>query len=114
MFSRCCNLKKHQHGEPIHDSSSKESLNFEYLRGPSFEIPCDMVQPFSFTIKDDIMLRMENSIATLNQPGLPSPRVDLNQHIHPCFSEFIASFEQEEGGLIAGLEQQSVPSPKGI
>ena len=80
-------------GNPIHGSSNEENVSFEALIKPIFvKDPYGLVYPRLFTIDDVIGLHMEDCIRDIEQPGLPSPRLDLNHYFQPLFSRIDASF----------------------
>ena len=90
-----------------------KSINFKYLKKPTFELPHDLVWPHSFTINDDRKLHVENSIVDLDNPCLLSPRMDFNLHSRPHVYEIIAYFGEKGGGFIriyCMVEKQSVSS----
>ena len=65
-------------GVPMY-SSNEVVVNFEDHGKATFDkIYHDWVQSYSLTIEDDIRLHMEISTTNVEQPGLPSLRVDLN------------------------------------
>ena len=72
--------------KPIYESSNEGNVNFESLRKPIFgEDPYGLVYPWLFTIDYDIGLHLEDSIVDIEQPSLPSPRLDLNHNFQPLF-----------------------------